>query len=115
MFSLEQIKAMNADAGIMARGKRLKPFLINDINQIDEMPPFPFPNMGDAVEDIEQEKLDSLFCDSSGWGSPGEPALTTEQLKTELRRLLEENDQGILVAIEEQGQFQLSLGVWKNG
>lgn len=114
MFSLEQIKAMNADAAIMARGKKKKPFKLSEPKQVDEMPPFPFPELGDAVEDFDDqyERLDSLFCDHSGWGSSGERALTVDQLKMELKRLLGEHGT-LYLAIEEVGQFQLYLAVWK--
>jgi len=115
MWSLEQIRAMNADAGIMARGKRLKPYKLNDEDQINGMPPFQFPNFGDEADrmDEEYERVDSLFCDSSGFGSPSEPALTNDQLKSKLRRLLLDHGE-LLLAIESVGQFQLYIGVWKN-
>jgi len=79
------------------------------------MPPFPFPHLGsDCVEvDKELERIDTLFCDSSGYGTRGEDALTTSELVDKLLELLEENPAGIKMAIEEQGQFQLYVAVWR--
>lgn len=114
MLSLEEIRRMNAESGMYARSHKLKPFLLKYVGQLDSMPPFPFPNFGDKADEMDEkyERVDSLFCDSSGWGSPGEPALTTDQLKRKLKELFEEHG-SILLAIESQGEFQLHLGVWK--
>lgn len=105
---------MNAEAGAKARWRGLKPFVLSDESQLWDMPPFPFPDLGNEAErlDKEHERVDSLFCDSSGLGSPSEPALTASQLVSRLQELLEEHGE-ILVAIELVGEFQLNLGVWK--
>ena len=114
MWDLETINRMNADAAIMARGKKKRPFKIESKAQLKDMPPFPFPELGDAVDDFDEEyeRLDSLFCDHSGWGSPGEPALTPEQLRSKLFGLVDKHGV-IYTAIESIGQFQLHLAVWK--
>lgn len=114
MWSLDTIRAMNARAAAKARKQRLEPFLLSSADQIDEMPPFPFPNMGDESDrlDKEYERIDSLFCDASGFGSPSEPAFTAEQLRSKLRRLVEEHGE-VLLAIESEGEFQVYVGVWK--
>jgi hypothetical protein len=111
MWSLETIKAMNADAGILARAKKLKPFVLRKKEQLEKMPPFPFPNFGTKADDMDEqhERLDSLFCDTYGFGGP---ALSHEGLKRKLGELLDEHGK-LMLAIEEQGQFQLRLGVWK--
>jgi hypothetical protein len=50
--------------------------------------------------------------DISGFGSPGEPALTLGQLRQRLTELVREHG-AIRAALEEQGQFQGYLAVWK--
>lgn len=114
MWDLATIRSMNAEAGILARGKRLKPFKLSDEKQFEDMPPFPIPNFGDKADDMDEEydRVDSLFVDSSGMGSPGEPALTSDQFIVKMRKLLDEHGT-IFLAIESQGQFQLYVGVWK--
>jgi len=114
MFSLEQIKAMNAEAGQKARALNKKPHRLNNIEEIEAMPPFPFPNLGDEADNVDEvyERVDSLFCDSSGFGGPGERALTIDQLKRKLTELIDEHGE-IFVGIESTGQFQLYLAVWK--
>lgn len=112
MWSLEQIRAMNADRGILARAKRVKPTLLKSGKQLEKMPPFPFPHIGDMSNDLdeEHERVDSLFCDSYGFGDGR--SLSENGLKKRLGELLDEHGQ-LMVAIEEQGQFQLYVGVWK--
>lgn len=74
--------------------------------EIDAFPPFTFPNYSgkDVPEDWEQ--VDTLFCDCSGVGKRGEPALTIE-LKAEL-------EVGKAYAIIDVGQFQVRLGVFQH-
>ena len=114
MYGLETIIAMNRDAGDRAREMGLEPFLLKHAPQLDEMPPFPFPNIGDDSVEVDKlyERVATLFCDKSGMGSPDEPALTVEQLVESLKSLFEEHGP-IYIAIEEEGPFQLYLGVWK--
>jgi len=62
----------------------------------------------------EQDPLE-LFVDKSGWGSPGEPALTVEELETVVDRLYEWSlDAGVELGsgIVEEGQFQCYLGIY---
>jgi hypothetical protein len=114
MYGLATIRRMNEEAGERAREEGIEPFLLEDASELDGMPPFPFPNVGDGADDLDErlERVDSLFCDSSGFGSPGEPALTVPQLLERLHDLFEEHGP-LYVAIESVGQFQIYLGVWK--
>ena len=114
MFGLETIIAMNKAAGDKAREGSLEPYLLEDPAQLDTMPPFPFPNIGDDSVEVDKrlERITSLFCDKSGFGAPDEPALTMNQLMSTLTELLEEHGP-LRLAIEEEGQFQLYIGVWK--
>ena len=52
--------------------------------------------------------------DSSGFGSEDEPALSMGQFKEALQALMEEHGP-LLLAIEEQGQFQVYVAVWATG
>jgi hypothetical protein len=115
MWDLETIKRLNREVGERAVEEGLEPFHLEREAQLDLMPPFPFPNLGDdAVElDKQHERVDSLFVDKSGFGAADEPALTMDQFTDRLRELLRENEGGILLAIEEEGQFQLHVGVWR--
>lgn len=116
MLSLEEIRRINADAGMSARSLKKEPFLLKHEAQLDNMPPFPFPYIGDMADDVDgkYERVDSLFADSSGFGSPGEPALTISQLLKKLRVLLRDNGP-LRLAIESCGEFQVYIGVWKEG
>jgi hypothetical protein len=105
---------MNAEEGEKARELGKQPYVLGDPKELDGMPPFPFPMMGDAVDDVELEHLETLFCDSSGFGQDGERALSINQLVSKLEELFEEHGP-LALAISEAGQFQLYLEVWKAG
>jgi hypothetical protein len=117
MFGLETIRAMNAEAAVEARRLRKKPRRVS-ARTIEalfaEKRSIPF--LGDACDDVDAKytRIDTLFCDSSGFGRSDEPALTHEQLKARLKLLLEAHGP-LLLAISEQGQFQVYLAVWKAG
>jgi len=116
MFGLETIKAMNREAGEKARDLGLEPFHLESFAQLESMPPFPFPNIGDDSVEVSKryEHVTDLFCDKSGWGADDEPALTIPQLMERLRVLLRENQEtGLRLAIVEEGQFQIFIGVWR--
>lgn len=56
-----------------------------------------------------------LFVDSSGWGSPGEPALSFEHLVADVKRVLATlsgTGWALGLGIVEEGQFQCYLGVF---
>ena len=115
MWGLETIIAMNnrrAEEIEMSGGK--EPYHLTSVDELDNFPPYPFPNVGSYADnyDEEYERVDSLFVDSTGWGSEGEPALTQSQFKARLKELLEEYSDGIYLAIESTGQFQVHIGVW---
>ena len=60
------------------------------------------PDFGDYRPD-DYELVDEYFVDHSGFGQPGEPALTITQFQKLVKK-----DFGY--AIIEQGQFQLWIG-----
>jgi hypothetical protein len=57
------------------------------------------------------DQITDLFCDTSGFGRPGEPALTQDQLERRLKELVREHG-AIEIGITEFGQFQAHVGVW---
>jgi hypothetical protein len=50
-----------------------------------------------------------IFCDSSGYGRPGEPATTAQFL------INEELKVGLAYSIGDQGQFQVYVNEWMPG
>jgi len=113
MWGLDTIKAMNAEAGEVAREAGKEPLRFNEyIDSLDDVADLGgFPNMGTACEDIDErhERLDTLFCDSTGFGGG---ALSKYSLWAKLVELREEHGD-LLVAVESVGQFQMYLAVWK--
>tara|TARA_B100001989_G_scaffold176572_1_gene127719 strand:- start:2361 stop:2705 length:345 start_codon:yes stop_codon:yes gene_type:complete len=114
MWDLQTIRHINREVGDVARAQGKKPYLIMNVEQLDLMPPFPFPNIGDDCVEVDKqyESIEEIMCDKTGLDNAG-PALSPDQLNARLRELLEENPDGIRVAIVEEGQFQLFVGVWR--
>ena len=112
MFGLETIKSMNAAAARKARRYGTKPFRMKKPGDVVKQKT-KIPFLGDACRDWDEgfERVATLFVDSSGFGSPGEPALTQDAFVQELDRLVKEHGE-LLVAVEEQGQFQCYVAVW---
>jgi len=112
MWSLETLDYLNREAARKARNAKREPF-VPSLKDINNFPPFPFPNLGPYVPAGWERVEDAVwFVDSSGWGRSDEPALTVEQLKNELRQYVGENpDHGF--AIVECGQFQCYVSAFK--
>jgi len=102
MRGIETIMREAEEAGVRAAERGVEPTVIQDQQEIDNYPPFPFPMLGDHVPE-GWELVDTIMADSSGWGSPGEPALTPEQLRRRLKV-------GMGYGLMECGQFQVIIG-----
>jgi len=118
MMSLETIRAMSNERAEIAAQERLVPYMIYSRDELDTFPGgdnyvdrhFPFPNIGN-YEPEGYEKVTDLFVDSSGLGSPGEPALTASQFINELKDLYDCHGP-IACAITMAGQFQVYITVY---
>jgi hypothetical protein len=104
---------MNAQAARKARRSGVQPYLLTRPEEVEAMPPFPFPFLGDGCEDwdSEWEHLDDLFVDSSGLGTDEEPALTVDRFKEVLAGLIRKHGR-VYAAIREAGGFQVWVALW---
>jgi hypothetical protein len=116
MWGLDVIRHINRKAASRAQTQELVPFRVVSESQIHSWPPFPFPHLGYACEevDFDHKRLETVFVDSSRFGAEGEPALTVDAFKARLCSLLREHGP-LLCAVEEQGQFQVYIAVWRSG
>jgi len=125
MMSGASIAAMALEQAELAEIEGIEPVRFS-WDDISTFPPFPFPFIGGYVPEGFEPLLDDdgepiqLFCDSSGFGSSSELALTADQVVDELRRLVLEFGQTanrkpahLYGAIVEAGQFQVYLGVFR--
>jgi len=103
MYGLATIESMNEERAKESKDK--KPYVISSQSEIDNMPPFPFPNFGN-YRPKGWKLVETYFVDSSGVGSDREPALTSERFKDKLKV-------GYGYAIIEEGQFQVRVGEFK--
>ena len=109
------IRAMSREAAEVASANDLVPFVVEQ-EDIDDWkaqlangttPKIPFPNLGDYEPDgWAHDGEVEMFVDHSGWGQPGERALTCAQMVDRLRP-------GVAYAITETGQFQLYVASYR--
>ena len=112
MYSLETIRSMNAATTERRRRRPVKLADDHDVDRLFKLHEIQLPHLGYAVEDVEAEELDVLFCDMSGWGRPDEPALTQAGFERRVTELLQEHGP-LQLAVGEAGQFQAYVHVWK--
>jgi len=125
MFHPSTIRDMSDKAAREAARKGKRPFVIYAPEDIDNYPPYPFPFVGGYVADGwkavlvdpegESDEELTLFVDTSGFGGEGEMALSSRQLREELKRLLAvaaKAGDTYGFALVEVGQFQGYIGVF---
>ena len=106
MMSLSTIREISAKAARKAAREHKTPLLVelDDMDNLYEhLRAMPF--IGDYVPK-GFVKVGEFFVDATGFGSPGEPALTQQEF---LRRV----KVGHGYAITEQGQFQVYVGEYQ--
>jgi len=111
MMDLATIRELSRESGALARQENKRPFCIECLEDISQYPPFPFPNLGDYCP-AGYAEVDRWFCDSSGFGTDHEPALTPARLRDKLRTTYLHHPE-YSYGIVETGQFQLYLGVFR--
>ena len=68
------------------------------------------------VQDIDLNgyiEVDTLFCDSSGFGAPGERALTKNQALKQIEELLDTSNDTLYAGITGIGQFQVYVTLYR--
>ena len=104
MMDLKQIAEASRKASRKAAREHKRPYIFEEDDR-KHFPPFPFPNFGN-YRPKGWELVESYFVDSSGFGAPGEAALTAYQFKLRLKP-------GLGYAIIEAGEFQVYVGEFK--
>jgi hypothetical protein len=100
MYDLAEIKKMNRISAKKAKGKMPYVAAQDKDPLVNRSPDF-----GD-YSPAGWELVETYFVDNSGFGSPGEPALTFSQL-------IEKVKAGYGYAIIKTGQFQVYIGEFK--
>lgn len=101
MMSIEVIRSESRRAAAIAAEEGMVPFVVEP-EDIEDMPSFPFPSLGDYVPE-GWEKVNEYFVDASGFGEDDEAALSVRQFKALLVP-------GHGYAVTESGQFQVYVG-----
>lgn len=111
MMSLQTLQYLNKQAARTSRRNGTVPVGIESLADLDRMPPFPFPMIGDR-RPKGLKLVTQWFVDTSGCGSDDEPALSISQLIAKLRDTWQYHPE-YRYALIECGQFQGSLGVFE--
>ncbi len=112
MMSIEAIRSESERAARKAARAHREPYVVFDEADLERLGTAgkKLPFIGTYVPK-GWKRVDELFVDSSGFGSPGEPALTQDAFKARVRaQLAEETTYGY--AVTEAGQFQCYVGVF---
>jgi hypothetical protein len=112
MMGLSEIRHLSREAAREASKVKKTPYVPFDEEEIKNRK-FWIPNLGDYVPKGWKE-VERLFCDKSGWGSPGELALTIDQLQDKMLKYYKEGKTYGYGMVEE-GQFQCYVGVFEKG
>jgi hypothetical protein len=110
MFSPETIRRMSNEAAEKAAKKKKRPYVPYNWEEINEMPPFPFPNLGDYRPKGWEPVGRPYFVDYSGLGGDHEVALSLRQFKI---ILVDNLQHGYGYAIVEVGQFQVCVQAFR--
>ena len=110
MLSMDQIVSMAEDQGKKAKKAGYKPYILKHLH-VDTLQTFPFPNVGD-YRPAGWELLQYRTCDKTGMGDEDEPAMTVRGLKEWIKQL-QRSDDNYAMAIIEEGEFQVVIGLFK--
>ncbi len=121
MMGAETIRDMQSAAASMAARDHKRPLICWENSIPADLKRM--PNLGDYIPDgwrsVEPDEFsvldgcDSFFCDSSGFGSPGEPAMGFDRLCGSVETLMREAaemSRTVGFGIIEEGQFQVYIG-----
>lgn len=102
MMGLETLRRVNAKATLEAQSEDKQPYVATKDGD-DGV--FKSPHFGDYIPKGWEEE-DLLFVDSSGFGIESEPALTTDQFLSKVKK-------GYGYSVRDAGQFQVYIQVFK--
>ena len=108
MMSLATIRSMSDEAGRAARRSKRLPWHPETIEDISVDNLRRIPHLGSYTPPRWTRTETDFFADSSGFGSPSEPALTPDQLVVKMREHFATHP-AAGYAITEVGQFQLYI------
>ncbi len=113
MLDLQTLHALAEAEVVRAAKAQRQPYVFYDAADLARYKSrrrhWPFPSLG-SYRPGGWKLVDAIFCDSSGIGEEGEPALTRSQL---WRRLEQDLDKGYGYAIIGVGEFQVYVGVFR--
>ena len=115
MLSYTAIKQLAQDAARAAQDAGTRPVSTADPEFLHKVltDTINIPFLGDHVPDgWVKSNLDDLFVDSSGWGSPGEPALTLQEFKEKLAGFVRSGDT-YGFGVSQAGQFQVYVSIYR--
>lgn len=114
MMSVEAIIDLENQAARKAKRQGAQPYVFAPGTGPLVDGSFPAPNLGSYVPE-GWEEVERHFVDKTGWGSPGEPALTIAEFIDVVNERVRDQDfpQDLGWAIVSEGQFQIFIGEFR--
>ncbi len=84
--------------------------ILLEFNEVEDL--FKSRNL-DAIDMEGYEEVETLFCDSSGWGHSGEAALTQNESQNRAQTILDENEEQLYCGLTGIGQFQVYATIYR--
>jgi len=121
MYDQQTIEQMSRDAALQAAEESREPFIVWP-EDLDNIPPFPFPFLGDYCPDNwepvtltegrgvyfgDNPPHGAYFVDASGFGQPGEGGALT------IGEFVELLEPGFGYALVKTGQFQVKVAKYE--
>jgi hypothetical protein len=108
MMSIQTIQDLSRKAARKAAREHKRPAMVEleDMETLETE--LSIPNLGD-YRPKGYKLINTWFVDKSGFGSPGEPAMTIPRMFEKIR----ENGPGFGYGMIEEGLFQCYVGVFK--
>ena len=114
MRSIESIQEAARDAALKAFVQKKEPVCLGS-GQFH--PPFPIPYIGTLVDQFSLpfDEIETFFVDSSGFGEPGEAAMTIEEFSLAASALVATFGAPVYWGVVQAGQFQVYVRAYAKG
>lgn len=118
MYSLDTMAKLNSVAAVKAQLKKTPLRIVNHTSDVRRSPDYSGVNISQLASAAGLNVIDTYFVDSSGFGSPGEPAMTFPAFEKTVNCLLSiagKHNHKLYSALTGVGQFQVYVTILTDG
>jgi hypothetical protein len=117
MWSADTLAHLNAIEDLKVYILKHRPRRVFKVDDVRNSPDFARVDVAALCKAFDAEHVETLFVDTSGFGSPDEPALTYSQCQVRIAGILADKKPGerFYSVLSGIGQFQVYLTILKKG